>query len=112
MSDGRSSRSSGSSRQSAALQRPSRLSRCWAALTGPSLTPQEQRILDRARRVGLIRLRRRVGYWRWGWCLLLAVALAVPSFGVSLLLLPLIWTLQHRRTRFRIEEWALDLREI
>lgn len=83
-----------------------------AALTGPNLTPQHHRILDRARRVGLIRTDRRVGFWRWGWCVLLALLLALPSFGVSLLLLPLIWTLQHHRTRFRIEEWALDLREI
>lgn len=118
MSENRFSKRSGSSRQRRRLRRPARrrrlrrLLRLAARLTGPSLSPQERLILDRGRRVGLIRANRLVGYWRWGWCLLLSIPLAFPSFGLSLLLLPLIWLLQHRHTRFRIEQWALDLREI
>ncbi|MFM7268396.1 MAG: hypothetical protein ACKOZT_07390 [Cyanobium sp.] len=61
--------------------------------------------------MGLIRANRRVRFWPWLWCLVLVALLALPSFGASLLL-PLLWLEQHRRTRWQIEEWALDLREI
>ena len=41
----------------------------------------------------------------------LALLLMVPSYGLSLLALPLLFAWQRRRTRRRIAEWALDLRE-
>jgi len=76
------------------------------------LTPQESIIVRLARRKGLCSENR--GIWVLPWWLggLLALGLMIHSFGLSLLLVPLLFAWHRQRTRQRIAEWALDLRQL
>jgi len=75
------------------------------------LTPQERIIVRLARRKRLCPQNRALWVAPLWLVAVLALLLMVHSYGLSLLLVPLLFAWQRRRTRQQIAEWALDLRE-
>ena len=75
------------------------------------LTSQERMIVRLARLKRLCPESRALWVVPWWFVALLALTLMTHSFGLSLLLVPLGFAWQRRRTRERIAEWALDLRQ-
>jgi hypothetical protein len=69
-----------------------------------SLTADETSVVREALRQGLITERSVPGYLPASWCTALTFLLAPPSFGFSLLLVPLVWVAQHDHTANRIQE--------
>ena len=76
------------------------------------LTPQERMVVRLARRKRLCPESRALWVVPWWFVGLLALALMTHSYGLSLLLVPLGFAWHRRRTRERIAEWALDLRQL
>ena len=75
------------------------------------LTPQQRLILRRARARGLKGVERsQVLPPLWA-VALLTLVLLYPSRGLALFI-PLLTYWHRQRTEMRIEEWALDLREL
>jgi hypothetical protein len=76
------------------------------------LTPQERMIVRMARRKRLCPPSRRLWVTPWWLVAVLALSLMIHTYGVSLILVPLLFAWQRQRTRQRIAKWALDLREL
>ncbi len=76
------------------------------------LTPQERLIVRLARRKHLCPQTRRLWVVPWWLVAVLALSLMIHSYGVSLVVVPLLFAWQRRRTRRRIANWALDLRQL
>lgn len=75
------------------------------------LTPQQRTVARFARRKGLCSPRRWIVVLPWWCCAVLVLVLAIPSYSLSLLLLPLtVW--QRRRAIAQLEDWALTLRRL
>ena len=75
------------------------------------LSPQERTIVRLARSKRLCPQSRAIWVVPLWLVAVLALLPMVPSYGLSLLLVPLLFAWQRRRTRQRIAAWALDLRE-
>jgi len=76
------------------------------------LTPQERMIVRLARRKHLCPQTRRLWVAPWWLVAVLALSLMIHTYGVSLILVPLLFAWQRQRIRRRIANWALDLREL
>ena len=62
------------------------------------LDAQEQQLVQRAVAAGLLDPARKPAYGSARLCTVLSLALALPTLGTSLLVVPLLWVLQHDRT--------------
>ena len=66
------------------------------------LPPEEQAIVCRAQALGLAEAFPTPAYLSPEWCTTFSLLLAVPTLGYSLLLVPILWVVQHDRTASRI----------
>jgi hypothetical protein len=73
------------------------------------LPPESRAIVERAQRQGLPGSQPPPAYLAPDLCTVLSLLLAVPSFGYSLLFMPLVWVAQHERTNRRLERLRLHL---
>jgi hypothetical protein len=62
-----------------------------------TLSPAEMSVIQRARQEGLIAEHQRFDYLDDRPCMLLSIALAPLTLGISLLLVPILWVVQHDR---------------
>ena len=76
------------------------------------LPPDEQEIVCRARALGLDGAIRPPSYLSPQWCTALSLWLALPTFGYSLIFVPLLWVIQHDRTATRLARLRLELEEV
>jgi len=75
------------------------------------LPAEDQFIVDRALALGLNDAVPAPAYLSPDLCIALSFLLAVPSFGLSLLLVPIFWVAQHDRTKHRIMGLRKQLEE-
>jgi hypothetical protein len=73
------------------------------------LPPEEQEIVCQALAKGLPGATPSPGYLSPQWCTTLSVLFAVPTFGYSLIVVPLLWVIQHDRTAARLATLRLEL---
>lgn len=66
------------------------------------LPPEDQAIVAQARGCGLLGGGDSPGYLSPDLCTALALLLAVPTLGYSLLFVPIAWVAQHERTNHRL----------
>jgi hypothetical protein len=80
------------------------------------LPPKEQALVCRAQALGLAGATPTPAYLSPTWCTALSLLLALPTLGYSLLLVPILWVVQHDRTAHRLgrlrrqleEEWQAE----
>jgi hypothetical protein len=75
------------------------------------LTADEQSIIERARDQGLIADHQRFNYLDDGPCIVLSIALVPLTLGISLLLVPILWVVQHDRNAAAIARLKQRLQE-
>jgi uncharacterized iron-regulated membrane protein len=73
------------------------------------LNAQEQRLVQRALAAGLLEPTRTPAYGSARLCTLISLALALPTLGTSLLVVPLLWVLQHDRTATNLARLQREL---
>ncbi len=73
------------------------------------LTCEEQRIVEAARSAGLLADCQSIAYAPERLCLVLSLALVPLTLGISLILCPCLWALQHERTGARLRRLRRDL---
>lgn len=73
------------------------------------LPPDEQSLVCRAQAMGLEGASPAPAFLCPQWCTALSLTLAVPTFGYSLLFVPLLWVIQHDRTATRLARLRLQL---
>ena len=73
------------------------------------LPPEAHTLVQQARSRGLLDARNAPSYLSPGLCTPLALLLAVPTFGYSLLFVPIVWVAQHERTNHRLERLRRQL---
>jgi hypothetical protein len=73
------------------------------------LPPEEQEIVNMAKAIGLDRASPPPAYLSPHWCMVLSVVLALPTFGYSLIVVPVLWVIQHDRTATRLTQLRLEL---
>ena len=66
------------------------------------LTPEEKRIVQSALHSGLLADQEAPRYWPAWSCTLLSCLLALPTLGLSLLFVPILWVAQHEISAARI----------
>jgi hypothetical protein len=66
------------------------------------LTPEEEQVVQAAIRQGLISQQSPPRYLPASWCTLLSFVLVPPTLGFSLVVVPLLWVVQHDLTAHRI----------
>jgi hypothetical protein len=66
------------------------------------LPPEEQALVCRAQALGLPEASPTPAYLSPNWCTALSLVLALPTLGYSLLLVPIVWIVQHDRTAHRL----------
>lgn len=76
------------------------------------LSSRERSVVQLARRKRLCPKNRVMWVMPWWLVVLLALALMTHSYGLSLLLVPLLAAWQRHRIRQQISDWALDLRHL
>ncbi len=62
-----------------------------------TLSPAEQSVIQRARQEGLIAEHQRFEYLDDRPCIVLSIVLVPLTLGISLLLVPILWVVQHDR---------------
>ncbi|MEB3256836.1 MAG: hypothetical protein VKN83_00810 [Cyanobacteriota bacterium] len=75
------------------------------------LPPDEQEIVSRAQAIGLDGATPAPAYLCPRWCTALSLWLTLPTFGYSLIIVPLLWVIQHDRTANRLARLRLELEE-
>lgn len=75
------------------------------------LPPDEREIVNRAQAIGLDGATPAPAYLCPRWCTALSLWLALPTFGYSLIVVPLLWVIQHDRTATRLARLRLELEE-
>lgn len=75
------------------------------------LPPEEHDIVVQARALGLEGASPGPAYLSPRWCTALSLCLIVPTFGYSLIVVPLLWVIQHDRTAARLARLRLALEE-
>lgn len=75
------------------------------------LPPEEQTLVCRAQALGLAGARPTPAYLSPTWCTALSLLLALPTLGYSLLLVPILWVVQHDRTAHRLRRLRRQLAE-
>jgi hypothetical protein len=75
------------------------------------LPPEEQAIVDQAQVLGLAGANPPPAYLSPGLCSTLSLALALPTLGFSLLLVPVVWVAQHDHTAQRLTRLRRELEE-
>lgn len=73
------------------------------------LPPEEQALVCRAQALGLDGAYPTPAYFAPGWCTALSLLLALPTIGFSLLIVPILWVVQHDRTMGRLARLRLQL---
>jgi hypothetical protein len=76
------------------------------------LPPDEQEIVSRAQAIGLDGATPAPAYLCPHWCTGLSLLLTLPTFGYSLIVVPLLWVIQHDRTATRLARLRLELKEL
>ncbi|MEB3304579.1 MAG: hypothetical protein VKL58_00020 [Cyanobacteriota bacterium] len=76
------------------------------------LPSEEQGIVDMAKAIGLDGASPPPAYLSPHWCTVLSVLLALPTFGYSLILVPILWVIQHDRTATRLTLLRLELERV
>jgi hypothetical protein len=66
------------------------------------LPPEDQAIVCLAQELGLTGASPSPAYLRPEWCTGLSLALAIPTLGYSLIVVPILWVAQHDRTLRRL----------
>jgi hypothetical protein len=66
------------------------------------LPPDEQAIVCQAQELGLAGASPSPAYLHPDWCIGLSLALALPTFGYSLIVVPILWVAQHDQTIRRL----------
>ena len=66
------------------------------------LPPEDQAIVCLAQELGLTGASPSPAYLRPEWCTGLSLALAIPTLGYSLIVVPILWVAQHERTIRRL----------
>ena len=66
------------------------------------LPPEAEALVHQARSRGLLDHTEAPGYLSPDLCTALSLLLAVPTFGYSLLFVPIAWVAQHERTNHRL----------
>lgn len=75
------------------------------------LPPEEHDIVVQARALGLEGASPGPAYLSPRWCTALSLCLIVPTLGYSLIVVPLLWVIQHDRTAARLARLRLELEE-
>lgn len=83
----------------------------YVAAMNIGLAPQQRTVVHLARCKGLCTPRRWIVVIPWWFCAVLVLLLTIPSYGLSLLLLPLTFW-QRQRAKAELEDWALTLRRL
>jgi len=68
------------------------------------LSAEEHALVARAQELGLCSASEAPGFLSPGLCTTLSLLLALPTFGYSLIMVPLIWYAQHERASARIAQ--------
>ncbi len=76
------------------------------------LTPDEECIVQTAAQCGLLVNQAAPGYLPAWSCTLLSCLLALPTLGLSLLFVPILWVAQHERTAARIARLRARLESV
>lgn len=66
------------------------------------LSPEEQALVARAQALGLCKASQSPGFLSPRACTTLSLLMALPTFGLSLIVVPLIWYAQHDRASARM----------
>jgi len=76
-----------------------------------AFTPEQVRILELAHRQGLLEGQAAPAFRPPWQCTLLTFALALPTLGFSLVLVPLLWVAQYEHTNARLRRLEQRLME-
>lgn len=76
------------------------------------LPPEEQAVVYQAQELGLAGASPSPAYLHPDWCIGTSLALAIPTFGYSLIVVPILWVAQHDRTMRRIADLRDQLETI
>lgn len=76
-----------------------------------AFTPEQVRILELAHRQGLLEGQPAPAFQPPWQCTLLSFALALPTLGFSLVLVPLLWVAQYEHTNARLRRLEQRLAE-
>ncbi|MEB3305542.1 MAG: hypothetical protein VKL58_04930 [Cyanobacteriota bacterium] len=76
------------------------------------LPPEEQAIVCRAQQLGLKSAWPSPAYLQPDLCTGVSLALAIPTYGYSLIVVPILWIIQHDQTERRLADLRRELETI